>query len=285
VRTAFIGLGKMGLPMTARLVAAGQDVRVFNRSSAAIDDAVAGGAQAASSAADAEIVMKSLPTVQAVRTVYEALGAPARAGQVFVDHSTVDLRTSRWCAELLGAAGAAYLDAPVSGEPAGAVSGTLTVMVGGDATTLERARPALDSFSARITLCGPTGNGQAVKLINQLLVAIHTSASAEAAALATALGVEIEVVADVLGSSFGASAMLTRNLPRIANRDFTGATPIGLILRDLRLIDQESRRVSAHQEFGRLARDTFRRADTAGWTTDDMSSVVRLREQATGTTE
>ena len=93
------------------------------------------------------------------------------------------------------------LDAPVSGGPAGADAGTLTVMVGGDEQTFERAVPVFEAFGAKIRRCGPVGSGQAIKLVNQLLVAVHTMASAEAAAMAVQLGADLATVQDVIGTS------------------------------------------------------------------------------------
>src|SRR5712691_6389886 len=132
----FIGLGKMGRPMTQRLVAAGFTVHVFNRSRGAVDALVAEGATAAGSAAEvaqrAEVVMTALPTPDSVQSVYAEMAGVARKGQIYIDHSTVSPGLNRWCAEQLKAKGADFLDAPVSGGPAGAQGGTLTVMVGGE---------------------------------------------------------------------------------------------------------------------------------------------------------
>src|SRR5712691_991184 len=136
MQAGFIGLGKMGRPMTQRLLAASHTVHVFNRSRGAVDALVAEGGQAADSAADvaahADFVMTALPTPDSVQSVYAEMAAVARSGQTYIDHSTVSPGLNRWCAEQLKSRGSDFLDAPVSGGPAGAQGGTLTVMVGGE---------------------------------------------------------------------------------------------------------------------------------------------------------
>src|SRR6266446_4662600 len=204
---AFIGLGKMGFPMAARLLQAGHRVHAFNRSRGPVDALAKQGAEPAGSAVEAaaraEFVLTALPTTET-------------AGQVYADHSTVSLAVNRRCAELVGARGARFLDAPVSGGPAGAQAGTLTVMVGGDA----------QAFGKNIRLCGGIGAGQAVKLVNQLLVGVHTAAIAEAAVFGAKLGADPRTVLEILGTSFGGSTMMTRNMPRFISRDFGPATSV-----------------------------------------------------------
>src|SRR4051812_5759095 len=136
IEVGFIGLGKMGRPMSERLLAAGFSLHVHNRSRGVVDDLAAKGAKAAQSpreiAERAEIVLSALPTPQSVDEVYGELAGAAHKGQVYADCSTVSLQLSRKCADALRKKGAEFLDAPVSGGPGGAQAGTLTVMVGGE---------------------------------------------------------------------------------------------------------------------------------------------------------
>src|ERR1700694_1154080 len=154
---AFIGLGKMGTPMAGRLLQAGHTLHVFTRSRGPVDALAKQGAQPAGSAAEAaaraEIILTALPTQETVEQVYEQLAACARAGQIYANHSTVSLATNRRCAEQLSARGAAFLDAPVSGGPAGAQAGTLTVMVGGERTSFDAVLPVFQVFGKHIRLC------------------------------------------------------------------------------------------------------------------------------------
>ena len=286
MQLGFIGLGKMGQPMTRRLLAAGHTVFVHNRSRGAVEALVNEGAQGASSSAEvaqkAEIIMTALPTPESVETVYAELASAARSGQIYIDHSTVSPGLNRSCAEQLGRAGAAFVDAPVSGGPAGAQGGTLTVMVGGDQTTFDRALPVFQAFGKNIKLCGPVGSGQVVKLINQLLVGIHTSAIAEAAVLGARLGADAQVVLDLIGTSFGGSTMMTRNLPRFISRDFSPATPVGLILKDLGLIHDEARNNGVPLLLGALAEQRFSEARARGLGEQDMAALVQLWEEPAG---
>ncbi|HEX8969668.1 MAG TPA: NAD(P)-dependent oxidoreductase, partial [Chloroflexota bacterium] len=264
MQAGFVGLGKMGRPMTQRLLAAGHTVHVFNRSRPATDALASEGASAASSAREvaerAEIVMTALPTPESVEMVFGEMAGVARAGQIFIDHSTVSPGLNRWCAEKLAERSAEFLDAPVSGGPAGAQAGTLTVMAGGAQSTFDRALPILQAFGKNIRLCGPTGAGQVVKLINQLLVGIHTSAIAEAAVFGARFGADPQIVLDLIGTSFGGSTMMTRNLPRFMSRDFSPATPVGLILKDLGLIHDEARAGGVPLLLGGLAEQRFSEA-------------------------
>ena len=287
-QVGFVGLGKMGRPMTERLLAAEYAVHVFNRSRGPVDALAQQGATPADSARQvaerAEVILTALPTPDSVQSVYAEMADVARAGQVYLDHATVSPGLNRWCAEQLGQRGAAFLDAPMSGGPAGAQSGSLTVMVGGDQAHYDQVLPVLQAFGKNIRLCGPTGAGQVVKLINQLLVGIHTSAIAEAAVFGAALGADPQVVLDLIGTSFGGSTMMTRNMPRFMSRDFSGATPVGLILKDLGLIHDEARAVNVPLLLGGLAEQRFVEARGKGWNDEDMAALVKLWEEPAGVT-
>src|SRR6266568_1666955 len=288
MQAGFIGLGKMGRPMTQKLLAAGHTVHVFNRSRPAIDALAAEGAKPAAWASEvaqrAEIIMTALPTPESVQAVYGEMASQARKGQIYIDHSTVSPGLNRWCAEQLTAKSADFLDAPVSGGPAGAQAGTLTVMVGGEQTVFDRALAVLQAFGKNIRLCGPIGAGQVVKLINQLLVGIHTSAIAEAAVFGARFGADPQVVHDLIGTSFGGSTMMTRNLPRFMTRDFSPATPVGLILKDLGLIHDEAKNGGVPLLLGALAEQRFSEARARGMGDEDMAALVKLWEEPAGVT-
>lgn len=280
---AFVGLGQMGTPMALRLLQAGHAVHVFNRSRGRSEALARQGAHEARSASDAasraEVILTALPTEDAVLRVYQELAAGARTGQVYADHSTVSLGVNRRCAEWLAARGAKFLDAPVSGGPAGAQAGTLTVMVGGDQSAFEAALPAFQSFGKNIRLCGGVGAGQAVKLVNQLLVGVHTAAIAEAAVLGAKLGADPQTLLELIGTSFGGSTMMMRNLPRFISRDFSGATPTRLILKDLGIIHDEAKGAQVPLLFGALAEQRFLEAAARGLSEEDMAALVKLWEE------
>jgi 3-hydroxyisobutyrate dehydrogenase-like beta-hydroxyacid dehydrogenase len=284
----FIGIGKMGRPMVERLAAAGHTVHMHNRSRRVLDE-LAGprtlpAGSAGEVAARAEVVLTCLPTPDTVETVYRELAQAARPGQAFADHSTVGLELNRACAAWLAERGAAFCDAPVSGGPAGAEGGALTVMVGGEQAHFERLLPVFQAYGKNIRLCGPVGAGQAVKLVNQLLVGIHTAAIAEAAVFGARLGADPQVLLELLGTSFGGSTMMTRNLPRFISGDFSPATPVSLILKDLGLIHDEARAARTPLLLGALTEQRFLEAVGRDLGGQDMAALVRLAEDAAGIT-
>jgi 3-hydroxyisobutyrate dehydrogenase/2-hydroxy-3-oxopropionate reductase len=284
---AVIGLGKMGTPIAKRLIDAGFAVRGFTRSQEPRVQLERSGGKGASSSTDAilgaDAVLTALPTEDAVLAVYDEIATAARPAQLFIDLSTVSPKVNSQCRNLVMDRGAVFLDAPVSGGPGGAESGTLTVMVGGELADFERARPIFDAFGKVVFLCGGPGAGQAVKLVNQLLVGIHTAAISEAAVLGMELGADPQVVLDVLASSFGSSAMMIRNMPRMIGRNFRPATPISLIVKDLGIIHREASRAGVPFVMGGVAESRFVDAVKDGLGDEDMAALVKLWEGAAKT--
>ena len=276
-----VGIGKMGRPIAARLIAAGHHVAICNRSdNAGVRMLREQGATVhttpADLAASCEVVLTALPTEDTVRQVYTEMSAVASHGQIYADHSTVSPGLNRHCADILAKQGAGFVDAPVSGGPAGAEAGTLTVMVGGDEATFKRALPVFEAFGGKIRLCGGVGAGQVIKLVNQYLVAVHTMAASEAAAFAVQLGADLGTVQDVIGTSFGSSAMLLRDLPRFIARDFSPATPVGLIAKDLSIIHTEAKDAGVPLLLGGLVEQYYLEAGARGWNEEDMAALIKF---------
>ncbi len=289
LRAGFIGLGKMGRPMAQHLLKAGFPVTVHNRSRGPVDALAGEGAAPAGSPAEvarrSDIVLTCLPDVPAVEQVYlgpDGLMDGVRAGQALVDHSTVGPRTSRALYEAARAKGAGFLDAPVSGGPAGAQAATLTIMAGGDRETFERALPVFRAMGRNIHHVGGPGCGSIIKLANQLLVAIHTAAAAEAMTLATKAGADPKVALEVLGTSYGASAMLNRHGPMFLERRFDPGTPVDLIQKDLRLILELSDETSVRTLMGAVAKQLFAEASALGLGARDMAALVQPLERLAG---
>ena len=181
----FIGLGNMGQGMADNLLEKGADLTVFTRTRTKIDAMIDRGAKSATSVADltqnVDVVLVCLPDVKTSRDLLlgdDGVIANTRPGQVVVDHSTVDIATSRACAVAAEEKGVHFLDAPISGGPGGASGGTLAIMVGGSEDGFETAREYFDKMGANVKLMGPSGAGTAMKLINQLLVGVNTVAAA-----------------------------------------------------------------------------------------------------------
>ena len=194
MKVSFIGLGLMGFPMARNLLNAGHELIVHNRSQARVDELVAAGASRAATIAEsaaADFILTALPIPETVEQIYlgdKGLIASAAPGSILIDFSTNGTDTAIRCAEAAAARGLGFLDAPMSGGPARANDGTLSIMVGGEEGHFEKARAVLDVLGANIYLCGPVGSGTAVKLANQLIVGVTNAAVAEAFVLATKAG-------------------------------------------------------------------------------------------------
>jgi 3-hydroxyisobutyrate dehydrogenase-like beta-hydroxyacid dehydrogenase len=285
----FVGLGLMGKPMARHLIAGGHRVHVHNRSRGVVEELSREGALPATSAAEvaarSEIAFTCLPNVEQVEKVYfdpDGLLSAARPGQLFVDHSTVGVDTTRRCADGARQRGADFLDAPVSGGPGGAKAASLTIMVGGDRAAFDRVRPLFELMGTNIRLCGPTGAGTAVKLVNQLLVAINTAGVVEALVFGLKAGADPQTILEVVGTGFGGSRMLERNVPLILDRSFRAGTSVNLLVKDLGLIHGLAAELGVRLDLGRCAQRVFEAGRAAGMGDDDMAGLVRPYEQAAG---
>lgn len=222
----FIGLGAIGTPM-ARHVARRFPTVVWNRTaSKATAFAAAHGATAAPSPAAlvraCGVVITCLPTTREVREVIEAAGGAWRTGQLLIDATSGDPVGSRANAAWLGERGVGFVDAPVSGGTSGAEQGTLTVMLGGEAAWVDRARPFVQAYARKVEHVGPVGTGHALKAVNNALLALNLVAAGEGLAALVRLGVSGRRAVEVLNASSGRSNV-TENL--IPERVLSGAWP------------------------------------------------------------
>ena len=241
----FIGLGIMGLPMARNLLRAGFPVVVWNRTASKVAALAAEGAQSAASPADvaarAEVVVVCVTATSDVEQVIEGTdGVPGvldglRSGSTVIDMSTISPDATKRLATLVRARSADYLDAPVSGGEQGAINGTLSIMVGGEASTLERARPVFEAMGQRITHCGPVGSGQTVKLCNQIAVCLNNLAMAEALVFCQQSGVDPAVMLDAISAGAAGSWQISNLGPKIVARDFAPGFKVALQQKDLRL--------------------------------------------------
>lgn len=239
---AFLGLGAIGTPMARHLAAKFPGTRVWNRTAtkAAAFAAAQGAAHAATpaeAARDADIVITCFPVSRDVEGVLDGpdgLLATMRRGAVLVDCTSGDPATSKRIAARLAERGIGFLDAPVSGGVAGAEAGTLTVMIGGDAATLERVRPALEAFGKRIVPCGPVGAGDAVKAVNNALLAQHIIGTAEGLLALEKAGVSPDVALDVINNSSGRSNASMNLFPeRVLTKAYPRTFRLALLDKDV----------------------------------------------------
>jgi 2-hydroxy-3-oxopropionate reductase len=242
-RVAFIGLGIMGRPMARRLLGAGFPLTVHSRSPGPVDELVAEGAARAGSpaeaAAGAGIVITMLPDTPDVEHVVlgdDGVRAGAAAGALAVDMSSIDPGATRRIARELAAVAVDALDAPVSGGERGAIEGTLSIMVGGDAAAFERALPAFRAMGQNIVHVGPSGAGQVAKACNQLVVAATIEAVAEALLLADRSGVDAAKVREALLGGFAGSKILEVHGQRMLDRTFEPGFRARLHRKDARIV-------------------------------------------------
>ena len=245
-RIGFIGLGIMGRPMVKNLLAAGYAVTVWNRSRPGIDECVAEGAEeaenpkAAAEAVDVLITMVTdSPDVEHVVLgggdgSFEAKAGLSK-GSVLIDMSTISPAVTRKISKELQTQGVDMLDAPVSGGDAGAIAGTLSIMVGGDIDVVERCRPILEVMGKTITHVGPIGSGQIVKLCNQVAIAGALSGVCEALTLTQKSGVAPQKMLDAISAGAAGSWQMSNLGPKMIDRDFAPGFMVKLLQKDLRL--------------------------------------------------
>jgi len=238
----FIGVGTMGREMALNLLKAGHRVRLFDVRRDAAEGMRSAGAEVASSVADAvqhaDVAITMLPDTSHVEEVVlgpDGILAHPPAGRVLIDMSTISPQATREMNGALARADVAMLDAPVSGGPQGAKNATLSIMVGGDAAALEKARPVLAAMGTTVVHMGGAGAGQVTKLCNQLVVGINLQGICEAIALGRAAGVDLDKLRDALLGGSAASWMMQHLAPKILARDADAGFRIDLMLKDLRL--------------------------------------------------
>jgi 2-hydroxy-3-oxopropionate reductase len=271
MRVGVIGLGIMGAPFARNLLRAGHALTVHTRTRARAAELLAGGAAWADSpaavAAAVDAVVTMLPDTPDVEAVIAGPGgvlAGAHAGLLAIDMSTIDPAAARALAERAAAAEVALLDAPVSGGEQGAIAGTLSIMVGGDAAAFERAAPLFAALGKRITHMGGPGQGQMTKLVNQVIGAGTLAAVAEGVLLAAEAGLDPVAMVTALGGGAAASWMLAEQAPRMQRRDFAPGFMVRLQQKDLRLALASAERLGVQLPLTAIAQLLFSAVEARG---------------------
>lgn len=284
-----IGLGAMGGGMARTLARAGWHVVAWDLGAAATEAATRDGIEAAADPAGvagrAGLVLTSLPDAAAVRSVVlgeRGLGTAGRDDLLVVDTSTTTPAEARALGADLGAHGIGFLDAPVTGGPAGAAGGTLGFMVGGDPAALERARPALAALARTIVHCGPLGAGQIVKACNQLIVVATLGAVGEALVLAGAAGVDPATAREALLAGYAASPILDLQGARMLRRDFAPGGKARFNVKDAAALGQLSAETGVALPVFEAAAGYIHALVAAGGGDLDHSAIVTVIEDATG---
>lgn len=294
---AFIGLGNMGGPMAANLVKAGHTVRGFDPVPEARAKAETTGVQtftdASEAATGADVVVTSLPNGAIVKDAFTGgLLAAANPGSLFIDCSTIDVADVREVHRLVTEAGHRMVEAPMSGGTTGATNGTLTFMVAGDEANLEAARPVLDAMGAKVVRCGGPGAGQAVKLCNNMVLAISMIGVSEAFVLAESLGVEHQAFFDVASNATASCWALNTNCPvpgpvptSPANRDYEPGFMGALMSKDLGLAASAIAQTGVDAKMGSLAVEVYKAFADGEGARKDFSGIINTIREASGKVE
>jgi len=284
MKLGYIGIGLMGTPMTLRLLAAGHEVAVWNRSREKLSPVLAKGARAADSPAEvarnAEIVMMCVTDQRAAEEVLfgaNGVAEGAKAGLVVVDFSSIAPASARAFHKKLGEKGVGLVDAPVSGGVPGAEKGTLAIMAGGREQDIERARPVVMQLAARFTRMGESGAGQTTKLCNQIIVGSLLPILAEAVRLAEAGGVDAKKLPEALKGGFADSLPLQIFGARMASRTFEPSIgAASLMLKDLGNAADLAAALGLGLPMVERALERYRLLEAAGGIGRDPSVLVDL---------
>ena len=292
-RIGFIGVGNMGGPMAANLIKAGHTVTAFDLSTAAVDAAVAAGCSRAASAAACakgqDVVITMLPAGPHVRAVYGAKGEQCSVidsvdpGTLLIDCSTIDVASARTVAGNAEACGLKMVEAPVTGGVPGAVAGTLTMIVGGPAAAFEKAKPYLEIVGGKVVHCGEAGAGQAVKICNNMMLAINMIGVAEGMSLIRGLGIDPSVLKEVSTAGSGNSWALTNYNPEPgltegapANNGYKPGFAGAMMNKDLGLALGAGVETGVPLPLGGAAAQMFQLYCANGMAGDDMSGIIRM---------
>jgi 3-hydroxyisobutyrate dehydrogenase len=294
MKVGLIGLGIMGAPMARNLLKAGFNLTVATRTPGkaekfAAENSSLGNVKAVNTLAEvaslSEIIITMVtdsPDVIAVARGDKGVFAAAKPGSIIIDMSTISPQVTRELAEEARSKGLYWLDAPVSGGEKGAIEGTLTIMVGGDADALERARPALDALGKRITHFGPAGNGQSAKLCNQIMTAVNLLSVCEALTFGAKAGLDLATLHQALTGGAANSWSLEVLGKKMIERDFKPAFMVKLQQKDLRLVMDAANAGHTPLPAAALAHQLFAVVEAEGRGDDGTQSLLRVFEKMAG---
>jgi len=291
MKIGYIGLGVMGSRMALRLLDAGYTVTVYNRSPEKLQGVLEKGAKHANDLAslvkESDVVCSCLSMPSDVEQVYlgqNGLFELAEKATLFIDFTTVGRETSINLAEAAKINGHQYLDAPVSGGPEGAEQGTLTIMVGGDKGSFTKVLPVLNKLGGNVQYLGESGNGSVAKLLNQILVGVHSLAASEVMVCGASYGLNPEQLYDILKTSYGESRMLRRHMENfVLDRNFEPGGALKYLLKDIRLGNKIMQSTGLEDTLGERAEQVLQYAQEQGLGDQDMSSIIIPLERKAGT--
>lgn len=283
-KIAFLGMGLMGTRMAKRLLDAGFQVAVWNRTPAVCEPLLRAGAipfsfneTSTQNPTSPEIIMLCLADDHAVHSVVQQLLPNLRSGQVIIDFSSLSVEMTQQLASQVASKNVSWIDAPVSGGVMGAETGTLVIFAGGDQKMVETMQPVFTPLSQRVTYMGLNGTGQATKICNQLIVAASSTLISEAVELARRAGVDTTLLAPALAGGFADSKPLQILAPRMAAQSFTPVQwKVQTLAKDLKNAVQLARHHQLDIPVATTALSRLEKHQQDGHSEDDLSSIILL---------
>ena len=280
-KIAFLGMGLMGSRMATRLIQAGFEVAVWNRTASACDVLVDMGATALDlqEIGQYPVILTCLADDAAVQAVYDQIQNQLQAGQVIVDFSSLSVDKTKTLAEQAKTRQVQWIDSPVSGGTAGAEQGTLVIFAGGDLQTIQNLSLIYNVLSQRVTRMGETGTGQATKICNQLIVAANSTLIAEAVALAAQAGVDTTLLAPALAGGFADSKPFQILTPRMATHTFEPVQwKVQTLSKDLNNAVLLAEQFNLNIPVAKQALSQLKTHQNKGYAEADLATVIQLVE-------
>jgi 3-hydroxyisobutyrate dehydrogenase-like beta-hydroxyacid dehydrogenase len=282
MHTAFIGLGVMGYPMAGYLAKSGQDVIVYNRTGEKADRwrsefSGSSAATPAEAAKGADVVFTCVGNDDDVHEVIlgeQGALSSMKSGATLVDHTTASARLARELYKVAGERGVGFLDAPLSGGQAGAESGQLTIMVGGDEDVFERAQPVMECYAKAITLIGPAGHGQMAKMVNQICIAGVVQGLAEGLHFAKRADLDVPKVIEAISKGAAQSWQMENRWQTMINGEFEFGFAVDWMRKDLAIALEESKQNGAKLEMTELVDSFYAEVQALGGSRWDTSSLL-----------
>ena len=283
-KVAFIGLGVMGFPMAGHLASAGHQVTVYNRTAekaASWANTYSGDTAAtpAAAAKDADFIFSCVGNDDDLRSVTigpDGAFANVKSGAVFIDNTTTSAEIARELSEIASQSGFTFLDAPVSGGQAGAENGKLTVMMGGDETAFNSAKPVIEAFAANVQLIGPSGYGQLCKMVNQLCIAGVVQGLSEGIHFAKCAELDIEKVISVISKGAAQSWQMENRYKTMAANEFDFGFAVNWMRKDLGIAMQEAEKNGASLPVTKIVDGYYEQIQANGGNRWDTSSLITL---------
>ena len=291
LRIGFIGVGVMGRPMVSNLLQAGFPCTIYDINPAPVQALVVEGATSANSAAEVAkhsdiFITMVVNDAQFAATLFEPGNAASalKPGAIVIGMSTMSVRMVREVAACLQEMGVAYLDAPVSGGELGATKGTLSIMVGGSPDIFERCRPVLSTLGSHMYHVGQNvGDGQAVKMINQLMVCVHNAVAAEALVLGEKAGLDKAMLYEIITKSAGNSWIFSDRGSRMVSENFSPPkSALSILVKDLGFVMDTANSMKHPLILGSVTYQLYKMASIKGWDGLDDSIMIKLMEDIAG---